>query len=437
MKKRFVTILAAVLCLVLTMTCACAEDITLSGKIIPTETIQIYAPISGTVEGVAVEAGQKIGAEDEIYTMKTTKIYADHDGTVSGVFGQAGDDAETVTSRYGAVIYLEEYPAYTVSASTSGAYNSMDTKYVHPGEHVYVISRNSVSRYGEGTITSVSGTEYSIEISEGVFLTGESVEVFRDPEYDYHTRIGKGTVTHSDPLAVTGGSGAIVSIAVEKGQEVKRGDLLMETLDGTFAAYNMTGTTITAGQTGVVGSISVSAGGTVSKDTVAAEIYPLDRMRVEANLPEDYINLVHEGDPVTVELSTDMSKRFEGTVVMISSIATEGEEEVTYRIVAEFVPDETVRFGMTALITAGEEEEPEEPEEEPEAEKEEEPEAEAEEEISGKRERPEWNGEGERPEWNGEGERPEMPEGSSFGGRAEDAPEASGETPEAQTETNP
>lgn len=434
MKKRFVTILAAVLCLALTMSCAGAESITLNGKTIPAETIQIYAPVSGTAESVSVEAGQKVQAGDAIYTMKTTKVYADHDGKVSGIFGQPGDDAESVTTRYGAVLYIEESPSFTVSASTSGAYNSMETKYVHPGEYVYVASRNSVNRTGEGVITAISGTSYTVEIAKGTFLTGETVEVFRDPEYDYQTRIGKGTVTYSDPVAVTGGTGSIVSIAVEDGQEVKRGDLLMEIVDGTFDAYVMTGTTITAGVPGVVGTVSVQAGGSVTKDSVAAELYSLETMCAEASIPEDYISQVHEGDPVTIELSTDLNKRYEGTVVMISSIATEGEEEVTYRVVAEFVPDEDVRFGMSVLMTAGEEEEPaqEEPAEEPEAEKEEKPEAEAEEGKSGKRERPEG-----MPEWNGYGERPEMPEGGSFGGRAEDATEESAETNEAQTEGNP
>ncbi len=434
MKKRIMSCLAAILCIMPVLSCAGADSITLNGKTIPAETIQIYAPVSGTAESVSVEAGQKVQADDAIYTMKTTKVYADHDGKVSGIFGQPGDNAESVTARYGAVLYIEESPAFTVSASTSGAYNSMETKYVHPGEYVYVASRNSVNRTGEGVITAISGTSYTVEILKGTFLTGETVEVFRDPEYDYQKRIGKGTVTYSDPVAVTGGTGSIVSIAVEDGQEVKRGDLLMEIVDGTFDAYVMTGTTITAGVPGVVGTVSVQAGGSVTKDSVAAELYSLETMCTEASIPEDYISQVHEGDPVTIELSTDLNKRYEGTVVLISSIATEGEEEVTYRVVAEFVPDEDVRFGMSVLMTAGEEEEPvkEEPAEGPEAEKEEEPETEAEEGKSGKRERPEG-----RPEWNREGGRPEMPEGGSFGGRAEDTTEESAETHEARTEGNP
>ena len=433
MKKRFITSLAAVLCVALALSAASADAITLSGKMIPAETIQIYAPVSGTAESVTAEAGLKIGAEDTLYTMKTTKIYADHDGTVSGIFGQPGDDAEAVATRYGAVLYLEENPAYTVSASTSNAYNSLETKQVHTGETVYAVSRSNSSRCGKGVITAISGSSYSVEITEGIFLSGESVALFRNEEYDYEQKIGNGTVTLSDPVAVTG-TGAIVRIAVEDGAEVKRGDLLMETLDGTYDAYVMTGTAITAGQAGVVGSVSVQAGGAVEKGAVVAEIYPTDRMRVEANIPEDYCNMVHEGDPVTVELATDINRHYSGTVVMISAIASEDEEEVTYRIVAEFIPDEAVRFGMTALITAGEEEpvKQEETAEEPE-EATAEPEETGETGKKGHRERPEG-----MPEWNGEGERPEMPEG----GWPERPSGSSGETAETvetetQGETNP
>ena len=52
MKKRSLICLAAVLCMVLAISCAGADSITLNGKTIPAETIQIYAPVSGTTESV-------------------------------------------------------------------------------------------------------------------------------------------------------------------------------------------------------------------------------------------------------------------------------------------------------------------------------------------------------------------------------------------------
>ena len=384
-----------------------ADSLSLNGTVEAGVTVPVYAPIGGTVESVAVQAGQKVQAGDTLYTLKTTKVYADADGTVSGIFGQPGDDAETVANTYGAVLYIEGTQMYSVSASTNNAYNSAETKFVHPGEAVWMVVRNNASRTGKGIITSVSDNSYTIQVTECNFITGDSVDVYRDENLTSTQKIGRGSVSRTTPAAVTA-TGAIVRIAVENGAAVKKGDLLLETLTGTFDGYVMTGTTVSAAQAGVIGSVSAQAGSTVTKGDAAVTIYPVDRMLVEATVTEDDINRVHEGDPVTIEMETDESKQYTGTVLLISSIAEEGTEEVSYRIVAEFVPDDTVRFGMTAVLTIGEDEEPEEKAEESTAEKPAEEAAENDEETgeTKKRERPEG-----APEWPTDGSMPTPPEG--------------------------
>lgn len=406
MKKRMLICLAIVLCAMLSLTGAFAESLTLSGTVAPAATVPVYAPIGGTVESVAVQAGQKVQAGDTLYTLKTTKVYADKDGTVTGVFGKPGDDAESVATEYGAVLYIEETQMYSVSASTNNAYNSAETKFVHPGENVWMVVRNNASRKGTGTITSVSDNSYTIQVTECNFITGDSVDVYRDEALTSTLKIGRGSVSRISPVAVTA-TGAIVRIAVENGQQVKKGDLLLETLDGKYDGYVMTGTTISAAQAGVIGSISAQAGTAVTKGDATVSIYPVDQMLVEATVTEDDINRIHEGDAVTVEMQNDESKVFEGTVVMISSVAVEDAEEVSYKLVASFVPDESIRFGMSAVVTIGKDDEPEEKAEEP-AEEEtatETAETAEETEKTEKRERPEG-----APEWPTDGSMPELPD---------------------------
>ena len=41
-----------------------------------------------------------------LYSYQTEKTYAAEDGKVTGVFAQAGDDAETVSEKYGADLYI-------------------------------------------------------------------------------------------------------------------------------------------------------------------------------------------------------------------------------------------------------------------------------------------------------------------------------------------
>jgi len=299
------------------------------------------------------------------------------------------------------------------------------------GETVYLVCRNNSERTGKGRITAVSGTSYTVEVTEGSFIASDAVDVYRDENHSGSKKIGKGTVSRTAPTAISA-SGSIVRIAVTDGQEVKRGDLLIETLDGTFDGYYMTGTEVAAGHDGILGSISVNEGGSVQKDSIAAVIYPTDVMRAEAYVTEDYRSMIHEGDTVSIELETDETRKYTGTVVLVSSVAEENKEEVSYRVVAEFVPDDAVRFGMSAVIVAGQEEEPEQ-QEEPEAAAETAETAEEEtagetKESSGRPERPEGMPSGERPEG---GNRPEKPADGSFPDFAGSSGEqAAGETTE-------
>jgi len=410
MKKRMLICLAVVLCAMLALPGAFAESLTLSGTVVPASTDPVYAPIGGTVESVAVQAGQKVQAGDILYTLKTTKVYADKNGTVTGIFGKPGDDAESVANEYGAVLYIEETQMYSVSASTNNAYSSAETKFVHPGENVWMVVRNNTARKGTGIITSVSDNSYTIQVTDSNFITGDSVDIYRDEVLTSTLRIGRGTVSRISPVAVTA-TGAIVRIAVENGQQVKKGDLLLETLDGKFDGYVMTGTTVSAAQAGVIGSVSAQAGAALTKGDAAISIYPVDRMLVEATVTEEDCNRIHEGDAVTVEMQADESKVFSGTVVLISSVATEDAEEVSYKLVAAFVPDETIRFGMSAVVTIGQDDEPETKAEEPAKEEtaKQTEEAAGETEKTGKHERPEG-----APEWPTDGSMPQPPEGTEW-----------------------
>ncbi len=351
--KRILT--GILLCfLALCLTGATAESLTLDGTVIPCQSIPVYAPIGGTVGDVAVEAGQLVAADDVLYSMKTSKVYAPEDGTVTGVFGQEGDTSEAVSERYGAVLYLEGKSAFSINASTDYAYSSPETKFVHSGEKVYLLCRTTNTRSGEGIITAVSGSSYTIRVDSGTFIHKDSVDVYRDEAYTSTLKIGRGTVERVSPTAITA-SGAIVRIAVEDADQVKRGDLLLETLEGSFDSLDMTGTQIYAGQAGIVGSLNITQGTGIQKDSLVAAIYPLDHMRVETSVPEDSRNLIQVGDPVTITLEADESRTYQGTVSLISSIADAGSEEVTYRLLVDFVPDEAVYFGMSVIISSAEE----------------------------------------------------------------------------------
>lgn len=365
MKKLTVLTLTVLLALALCAG-ALADTLTLGGTVVCARTVTVYAPIGGTVDSVAVEAGARVGADDVLYTLRTDKVYAEEDGTVTGVFAQPGDSASAVAARYGAVLYVEGGARFTVAASTANAYNSAETKLLHVGEKLFLQCRSNSARTGEGTVTAVDGISYTVRVTAGTFIPGDSVDLFRDAAFTSEQRVGRGTVSRVNPTAVTA-SGSVVSVAVTDGQAVKRGDLLLETLDGGFEGLYMAGTGTAAGADGVVGSISVSQGASVQDGAAVAVIWPTDTLRAECFVPADSRGRIGVGDPVLVELEADESKTYRGTVTLVSWIAQEADGETCYRVLVDFTPDADVTFGMAVLVSTLEEE-PEEAEEEAEAE---------------------------------------------------------------------
>ena len=342
---------AILMVLLLAVSAAGAETLSLNGTVEAGVEVPVYAPIGGTVAEVSVEAGMRVDEGATLYTYRTEKTYAAEDGTVTGVFAREGDDAEKVTETYGADLYIEGNTQYTVSASTSKAYSSVETTFVHAGETVYLLCRTDAKRYGTGIVTSVSGSDYTVLVTEGGFITGDSVSVFRDEAHSEKQRVGRGTVSRVSPTAVTA-EGAVVSVAVKDGDTVKRGDLLLETLSGTFDAYEMSGTAVTAAEAGVITSVSADAGATVTKGDVIAKIAPISGMRVEATLSADDRKNLKAGDSVIIELEADESKTYEGTVRYITELPEEDTEEVTYKAIIDFTPDGNVFFGMPVVVTS-------------------------------------------------------------------------------------
>ena len=348
--KRVAAILLTVLLLA---EAAQAETLSLNGTVEAGVTVPVYAPIGGTVESVNVEKGMHVAAGDTLFSYRTEKTYASEDGTVTGVFAAAGDDAETVTEKYGADLYIEGTTRYSISGSTSKAYPAIETTFVHTGEIVHVLCRTDATRYGTGIITAVDGTSYTVMVTEGNFITGDSVSIFRDEAHTEKLRIGRGSIARVNPTAVTG-TGAVVSVAVKDGDQVKRGDLLMETLSGTFEGYEMTGTSVTAEEEGVIVSVSAEVGATVNKGDVVAQIAPISGMRVEAKISADDRKALKAGDKVIIELETDENKTYEGTVRYITEMPEEDTEEITYIAVIDFTPDEDTFFGMSVVVNKAE-----------------------------------------------------------------------------------
>ena len=347
MNKLWKSLLLAVLALALACPAALADSISFDGTVTAAFTYEIYAENTAQVESVPVIVGQAVKAGDTIATLRTTKVYAEEDGTVAAVFGAVGDLTDTLVAYYGAAIDMQRPVVYTIAASTQYAYDSVDTKTVRVGETVALRSRNAVSRTGEGLIVAVEGTGYTVHVTSGEFLIGESVSIYRGEDYQDAQRIGRGAVARNSD-ALVAGSGRIVELAVEVGDQVKRGDLLMETLNGTGSDPR-----IITDMNGVVAQLGVTQGATVEENAVVAVIWPTDAMQIEIEINENDLTFIREGDTVNLLFDWEVERNAvtTGTVTSISSIPSEGRDEVVYMATIDFEPDEAIRYGMSVTVT--------------------------------------------------------------------------------------
>ena len=332
---------------------AAAETVSFTGQVTASYTHEVYSPYTAVVEKIHVSAGDTVTADTPVVQLRTNKVYAEADGVVTAVFAREGDSAEALTARYGAAIFLDDGVHYTIDvpADDTHAYNSVESQYVQPGEAVCLRSRSEESRTGTGVITAVTDAGYTVEVLTGSFLAGETVNIYRTADYAESQRIGRGAIATRAPLAVTA-TGNIVRLAVHKGDTVRRGDLLMETLSGGAAA-SADRALLPAGADGAVAAVSASQGAPAEAGTPLISIWPWDAMQLQAVIPEADLGAIAVGDKVEIvfDWNQDTQESCQGTVNSIAAVNDAAGTGTQYFAYIDFTPDAAVRFGMNATVT--------------------------------------------------------------------------------------
>lgn len=347
MKKLLICLMV----LALMIPSALADTITVDGTVVSTETVPVLSTVDGTLSQVLLTEGDHVDAGQEAVTLYAVGVYANQSGTVR-VMGTEGELVEALMQRYGAVVYIEPDQAYTISASTRFAYDAEENKVIHPGEAVYLRCVSDGKHTGVGRVTALSGSSFTVEVTEGEFESGENVYVCRSEDYATKSRIGRGAAQHTTAVAYTGtGTGRVYSLNVEDGATVGIGDLLYTTVEAT-TSYR-----VTVDAAGTVATVYVAPGAMVTQGSVIADIYPDEAMRVEIAVSENDLRDVRVGTAVTIEFKDGQTA--EGVVDSISAVAqiNEDAEDDTVRFSAyiRFDAEASVRYGMTAKVTTLEE----------------------------------------------------------------------------------
>ena len=345
------------LCAVFPSALAQSNTFSASGTVVNLKQETVISPYGGTVKAVLVNAGEHVNKGDPLITFATTGVYAPQDGTAY-VLGEVGDNAQEFSSDSGAVAYVEPANIYTISASTRYAHNNDTNRIIHPGEAVYLRGAN-ITLKGEGRVTKVNGTSFTVEVTSGNFKSGDSVYVFRSPDYKNINCIGGGRIAIR-PHSTLKAEGIIVNVNVKQGTPVKKGDLLFETLSGKFTGAKGDLKTLRAERSGVINTISVSPGSSLTTGGAVCTFYPDEWMRVKAKISESDLGRVRIGDPVSVKFSFIDRGNYsvEGTIESVSAVSIEsnsssGDKEGQYNMFVRLADSTNVLYGMSAIVTYG------------------------------------------------------------------------------------
>ena len=101
---------------------------------------------------------------------------------------------------------------------------------------------------------------------------------------------------------------------------------------------------------GAVGAAAAKGGNLVT-------VYPQDAFQIQVSVSELDLPDIAEGDKVYIEFEWDNEeiRRYEGTVRSISHLSATGADgapaaNVEYAAYIDFVPDDSVRLGMSVIV---------------------------------------------------------------------------------------
>ncbi len=318
-----------------------------AGTLEISETVSVTAPFAATVEDVLVEPGDSVSAGDALYQLATTGVYAPCDGTVRGILVEEGDRLGDAALFYAGALYIEPAAQFIINTNTDSYAGDNEDKLIHVGETVYLRrSSDSNRRTGEGVITAVSGEEYTVEVREGDVQLDDNCYIYRDSSYEYESRIGRGTIVRNNPVAISG-EGIVLEMHVRDGQQVRKGDLLMETVSDL--AWDSPAQ-VAAPVGGVVARVDVSVGSAVSQGQFTVELWPEQSLEAVLAVDEYDLNKFETGQRMRMTLDCDQTRSYEAIVQSISRLPEQNEEQTTYAVRLRFVNDDFVRAGMHVTL---------------------------------------------------------------------------------------
>lgn len=311
-------------------------------------TYDVTAPFAGVVLPFTWERGDRVQAQDALFTLDTVKVYAPESGTLRGLFVKEGELCEDAISQYGMIAAIEKTQPLVLNANTKGAYDSEENKIIHLGATVYFEQVSDADNEGEGRVIAVRGESFTVELTAGSFEPGNKVRIYTEEKMGTKTKIGEGTMERGADVAVMG-SGRVLKVYDRQGQQVSKGQLLFELIPAD-ADPTVNTAKILAGASGVLDAPKVISGQQVYKGQTLATVHDDSAMQVVAEVDEVDLDKVHIGDSLSIVFDRYPEMKVSGTVHSIAAMGREKQNATYYDVEIVFTTSAEVLTGMNATV---------------------------------------------------------------------------------------
>lgn len=350
-----------------------------SGSLAPTDSINVPAPMSGTVAewyfdmGDEVREGDILGVMDtdrydeEVDALKdkieeldtaienyqdqldTSIAYSPIDGIVKEVYVEPGSDVSRINQVYGCYMRVAPDETMTVSFSPTGGY-AQDV-----GDYVIIHPEG----YGDvtGQVVTVAGSTSIAEVSSYI-PSGTSVTLLdiRDKE-----EIGSGTLVAKNVVTINS-QNKVAAVYAQAGQRVAKGQKLLKyDSDVTGSIEDKQGDLADAKEElseleNASPQIIATADGVLTavndtelvRDLTAAQISPLDAMDLIVAVDELDIGRIQVGQSASVTIDALPDDTYTGTVSRISQVGQAMGGVTTYDVTLTIQETGGLRIGMNA-----------------------------------------------------------------------------------------
>ena len=198
-------------------------------------------------------------------------------------------------------------------------------------------------------IVFVSGIAVGNVISNSKKIETNSETTTEIIEVEVGTQTIENTLTSSGEMLSSGTEKIELStskyfetMCVEEDDIVSEGDNILEYSDGTF---------LTAEYDCLIDSYSVPETGSICTSSNYIQVQNIETMTMEVQISESEINKVEKGQEATIQLSSDESKTYTGSIVKINNAGTYSSSGTNFSATIEFKNDGNVKIGMSATCS--------------------------------------------------------------------------------------